>query len=309
MYKKLLNFIKYNNAFTLIILAFFFSFGVTFAANPDVRESVYSSEETVISVDNGLIVSADLDNFNFNLRISSITEDEKNYYTTYTYQALIVEDGIWQSKEIEKVLTVNKEALGGKDLGLYLARDLGENINYELSYLKRVQKLEREKGESQKVVTVEYSGLIGKLLDPEEKVIEGYDPVIPEPVVEVPATVESNPAAVIISTPYSESPDSAQATSEVLPEAPAGQGTVMGEEESQTELIERETASDLEQSESGTTPPTDTQGPTPEEMVDEELIQEVVEELLEDSVPIEEITSEPVSEPDPTTETVSEPTQ
>lgn len=205
MLRKLLNFIKYNNAFTIIFVICFFGFGISFAASPELRDSVYSSTETVIFADNNLIVSADLDNFNFNLRINSVIEDEKNYYAAYSYQTLAIEDGIWQSKQIEKTLTVSKEALGGKDLGLYVAGELGENINYELSYLKRVQKSEKEKGESQKVVAVAYSGLIGKLLSPKEKVIEGYSPVIPEPVPEVPATVESNPAAVIVSTPPSES--------------------------------------------------------------------------------------------------------
>jgi hypothetical protein len=72
-----------------------------------------------------------------------------------------------------------------------------------LSYLQRVQKLERERGESQKIITVEYAGLIGKLVDPKEKVIEGYNPVIPEPVPEVPPTVESKPEEVVVSTQYS----------------------------------------------------------------------------------------------------------
>src|SRR3989344_2837298 len=204
MNNGLLNFIKYNNTFTIIFVLVFFSFGISFAASSDLRDSVYSSEETAVSVDNSLIVSADLDNFSFNLRINSIIEDEKNYYATYSYQTLTIENSVWQSKEIEKTLTVNKEALEGKDFGLYLAKELGENINYELSYLKRVQKLEREKGESQKIVATEYSGLIGKLLDPKEEVIEGYNPVIPEPAPEVAATVESNPEEVIVSTPRSE---------------------------------------------------------------------------------------------------------
>jgi len=145
MYQKILNFIKYNNAFTIIFVICFFGFGVSYAANADVRESVYGSEETVVSIDNSLIISADLDNFNFNLRISSITEDNKNYYAIYSYQTLAIKDGVWQSQQIEKTLKISKEALEGRDLGLYVAEELGENMNYELSYLKRVQKLEREK--------------------------------------------------------------------------------------------------------------------------------------------------------------------
>jgi hypothetical protein len=201
MFQKFLNFIKYNNAFTIILGMLFLGGGVTFAASPTARESVYSSQSTVISVDNGVIVSTNLDDFNFNLRINSITEDNKNYYAGYSYQTLAVENDIWQTKQIEKTLTVSKEDLNGKDLGLYVAKELGENMNYELSYLKRVQKLEREKGESQKIVTTEYSGLIGKMLDPKEEVIEGYSPVIPEPVPQTAAVVESRPQFIVVSVP------------------------------------------------------------------------------------------------------------
>src|SRR3989344_5012859 len=140
MFQKVLHFIKYHNAFTLIFVMVFLGFGISYAASPAVRDSVYSSKETVVSVDNGLIVSAGLDNFDFNLRINSITEDETNYYAAYSYQTLVIEDSVWQSKEINKTMTVSKEALDGKDLGLYVAQELGENIDYERDYLKRAQK-------------------------------------------------------------------------------------------------------------------------------------------------------------------------
>ena len=297
MQQKILNFIKYNNAFTIVLMVFFLGFGVSFAANPDARESVYASEQTVVSIDNSSVVSADLDNFNFNLRISAITEDEKNYYAAYSYQTLAIEDGFWQNKTIEKTLTVSKEALDGRDLGLFVAKELGENINYELSYLKRVQKLEKEKGESQKMVTTEYSGLIGKLLDPKEKVIEGYVPVISEPVPEVPATVESNPEEVIVSTPYIQPPQDVPAdeakpeeeppaapVSQPPPEpAPAAEGTEATSTPIQEEPIEEPAPAPL---------------PEPEDMVDEELIQEVVEELKQEPVPAPEPESTPAPEPE-----------
>jgi hypothetical protein len=198
MMKRVLNFVKYNNAFTIVFVLCFFSFGVSYAASPAVRDSVYSSEETVVSIDNRSIVSTDLDSYNFNLIINSITEDDKHFYAAYSYQTLSLVDSIWQNKSQEKTLTVSKESLGDKDLGLYLAKELGDNINYELSYLKRVQVLEREKGESVKVVNIAYSGLIGKLLNPREKVIEGYNPVIPETV----AVVEPNPDTAAVLAPF-----------------------------------------------------------------------------------------------------------
>lgn len=302
MYSKLIHFVKYNNAFNIIFVIFFFGFGISFAASEDVRESVYSAQETVVSVDNTRIVSADLDNHNFNLRINSVIEDEKNYYAAYSYQTIIAENSIWQDKEIEKVLTISKEALGARDLGLYIAKELGENINYELSYLKRTQKLEREKGESQKIVTVEYSGLIGKLLDPKEMVIEGYEPVIPEPVPEVPATVEENPEMVIVSVKHDEPP-----APEEQPPVETNKGQIpdpVSEPETTTSvpdpaedpepvtpippetakppasepIVETPTASSTEeiQQEQETVPPA-------EELIDETLVQEVVSALLENN--------------------------
>src|SRR3989344_1945090 len=258
MSEKILHFIKYNNAFVIGFVIVFLGVGISYAADPQVRDSIYSTESTLTSVDNGLIVSADLDNFNFNLKITSITEDEKNYYAIYSYQTLFIEDGIWKNKELEKTLTVEKEALGGKDLGLYVAQELGENMNYELSYLKRVQKAEKEKGKSQKVVTIEYAGLIGKLLDPKEMVIEGYSPVIPEPV-EPEAPVEENQTEVVVSTPYSEIP----------PEGGA---------ETSPEIIPDST-------------------PSPEEMIDEGLVQEVVEALLPEEAPVATSTEENIETP------------
>lgn len=279
VYQKVVHFIKYHNAFTIIFVICFFGFGIGFAAIPEMRDSVYSSEETVVSIDNGLIISADLDSFAFNLRINSVTEDEKNYYAAYSYQTLVVEDGFWQSKEIEKTLTVGKEALGGKDLGLYVAEELGENIGSELSYLKRVQKLEKEKGESQKVVAVEYSGLIGKLLNPKEKVIEGYSPVIAEVVPESSPAAEPNLAAVI---------DSAL-NSQPLPEAPASAEATAGESVSEAELIIF--------TPEVTEPATSTPEATPEPVIEVTSTPEVTESAT--STP--EVTPEP--EPEPATST------
>jgi len=316
MYQKILHFIKYNNGFVIILGIFFFSFGISFAVSPEMRNGVYSSEETVVSVDNGPIISADLDNFNFNLRINSVTEDEKNYYAVYSYQTLAIEDGFWQNKEIEKTLTVSKEALAGKDLGLYVAQELGENINYELSYLKRVQKLEKEKGESQKIVAVAYSGLIGKLLNPKEETIEGYSPVIPEPVLDlpageagVPATVELNPAAVIVSTPYSEQ-QPAESPEDIQAGSPQSEDSGGGEPESVLTSTPSEEPAESPPEPAQEATSTSPSLPAPEEMVDEELIQEVVEELLQSeatSTPASEDTSTPEVIPEPVIEAASTP--
>lgn len=249
MLAKIVDFIKYNNAFTIIFVIIFFGTGVAFAADEDIRESVYASEEKLVSVDNSLILSSDFDNFDFQLMIGGVTEDDKNYYAEYSYDTLAIIDGAWQRKKVEKTLTVSKDELNGRDLGLYIAEELGENVRGELAYLKRVQKIETEKGESQKIVTVEYSGLVGKMIDPKSVVIEGYEPVIPEPVKEEEKK-ETPPEETVVSTVIILNPNNEQ-----------------GEPEDNT-------------------PPVDTTPeaiPPAEELVDEELVQEVVEELLEEA--------------------------
>jgi hypothetical protein len=260
MFGKILHFIKYNNAFTLMFVLCFFGVSAAYAATEGVPDSLYASATTVVAIDNGALLAADLNNFDFALRINAVTDDEKNYYADYSYHTFVVENGVWQVKDQSKTLTINKEALGDHDLGLYIAEELGENINAELAYLQRVQKLEREKGESNKVVTVEYSGLIGKILDPKTMEIEGYDPVIPEPTPETkPEYVpDQNPQDTVVSTPYVEK------------NTPAPADTTVD------------------------TPPT---LPAPQEMIDEHLVQEVVGDLLDESTTTPERAPEPVVEP------------
>lgn len=179
MREKLINFLKYNNAAVLIFVLCFLGFGVTFAASPSARDSVYSSRQSVVSDDNHAILAADLDNFDFSLRIESVTQDNQNYYVNYAYHTLLVQDNAWKNSAIAKTLKVRKEALAGRDLGLYAEAQLSENMNAELAYLKRAKKIQQDRGETQKIVVEEYAGLIGKLLNPAQKIIEGYVPVIP----------------------------------------------------------------------------------------------------------------------------------
>lgn len=180
MFSKIIYFIKYHNAFSICFMIVFVSFSLSLAASPDLRENFISSQETIRSIDNSRIVSADLDNFDFKLQIKSVTEDEINYYIVYAYQTLAIKDYIWQELGEKTTLTVNKKTLDSKDLGLYAAEELGEVINYELSYLKEVQQIEKQKGLTPKIVSTEYAGLVGQFLEPKEKVFPGYEPVIQE---------------------------------------------------------------------------------------------------------------------------------
>lgn len=176
---RAIHFIKYNNAFVLIVVFIFASFSLTMAASPTARESIYASSETVRSVDNSYLLSLDLNYFNFNLQIQNILEDQENFYVSYSYNTVAISDYVWKPIYKDLKFIVSKESLGEQDLGLYLANQLGQEIGYQFNYLSEAKKMEEEKGLSLKTATVEYSGLIGRMLSSEEKVFPGYIPVKP----------------------------------------------------------------------------------------------------------------------------------
>ena len=195
MFKKITNFIKYHNAFTIGFMLIFVGFNVSLAASEDFRDNFVSSQNSQ-SIDNSYVLTVDLDNLNFDLQIKEINEDAEKYYIVYNYKTVAIADYVWQDVIVEKTLTVSRVALNGKDLGLYVAEELSEHINYELSYLKEAQVLEKEKGLSQKIATTQYAGLVGKFLSPKEKVFPDYEPVVTEPEPEVTVEQPESPEVV-----------------------------------------------------------------------------------------------------------------
>jgi len=178
--RKVWDFIQFNNAVPIGLFLLFGGAGVSLAASPEVQQAVYSSADTVQQVDNTYIVSADLANRDFALHITNVTEDADNYYVSYSYNTIDVVDYVWQEVAVNKSFQVSKKEILGQDLGLYVAKQLGQEISQQLSYLGEVQAKERAKGATAKVVATTYSGLIGKMLSPTEKTFPGYVPVVAE---------------------------------------------------------------------------------------------------------------------------------
>ena len=172
MLKKIIQFVKYHNAFTIGLLLIFV-FGASVLASDTVRDAVVG-EKTVVQegIDNSVLLAADLDNFDFGMTITGVTEDAQNYYVSYTYQTLAIRDNIWQVVGREGTLTVFKSALGGRDLGLYVAEELGEIVGSELAYLQEVQTAEQQNGQTFIQETTKYTGLIGLVLNPETKELD-----------------------------------------------------------------------------------------------------------------------------------------
>lgn len=180
--QKLYQFLVYNNTLPIIAVFLLVSGGTVLAANEDVRssavEAVISSESAVVSVDNSLITTINLDTFEPAVQVVDVDEDGIFYLVTYSLTTIEISDAVWQEVTKTEVLQVSKEQLGEKDLGLHLAKEFSELIRSITTQLREAQIVERELGSKKKVVRTEYSGLIGRFLDVEDSVFDGYDPVI-----------------------------------------------------------------------------------------------------------------------------------
>jgi len=215
MLQKIIHFVKYHNAVSIgISLVFVLSFSAM--ASDDIRGAVLG-EKIVIEqgIDNSVLLATDLDKFDLAMQITAVSQDseplsvtdgdsisgDQNYYVTYIFKTLGIEDNRWQEIAREKVLTVSKVALGNEDLGIYVTKEISEVADNELAYLKEVQMAEKAKGETKVVETTDYSGLIGLVLDVKNKILPGYEPVIELPEVVVPPEPEPVPTPEPISEP------------------------------------------------------------------------------------------------------------
>lgn len=176
--QKIIYFIKYHNAFTIGLALLFVFSGVIFASE-DAREAALGKKVvTQGGIDNSWILAADLDNFDFQMTVQGVKEDVKNYYVDYSYRTLGIQGNAWREVLEEDTLSVSKEAIGGRDLGLYVQEELGEIIDSQLAYLQEVRELESAKGQTFVRETTEYTGLIGLVLNPQTKTLSGYEPVV-----------------------------------------------------------------------------------------------------------------------------------
>lgn len=176
---KALDFAKYHNGFVIGLMLAFFGGAAIFAADPGAREAVLGKEiVSQTGVDNSAILAADLDNFDFEIKINEVAEDENNYYVDYSFRTLEIQDNIWQEAQRRSSMTIDKLSLAGKDLGLYVQEQLMQVAQNEQNYLKQVQAAETKKGPTQIARAAEYTGLIGLVLDAKNAILPGYDPVV-----------------------------------------------------------------------------------------------------------------------------------
>lgn len=191
--QKIIQFIKYNNAFSIGFALVFLSFGGALAASPEgrqaVADAVYNEKETVKSTDNSYIIGVDLNSYVSKAQITSVTEDGDYYYVDYKLFTIDLADYVWQQVEKSATLKADKNDLGTRDLGSYVTEELNQVVARQTLLLKETQDIEKRNGATNKTVVTAYSGLVGKLLDGKEEKIPNYEPPKPsEPETTAPAS-------------------------------------------------------------------------------------------------------------------------
>jgi hypothetical protein len=168
--KALLDFIKYNNAFPVILFVTLLATGAAFAASPELRESVFVSEAAPIGApekaDASKLLATDVEQYDPALRIDAIREDIKTYYITYSYQTFEVAGNTWQEVRKTKHLDVPKELLGKRDLKEYLSSQINQVIAQEQGYLREAKIL--ASGASSQRDSLKYAALVGQEIEPSQ---------------------------------------------------------------------------------------------------------------------------------------------
>lgn len=191
--KKLTHFLVYNNTIPLVFGVLFLGAGATFAASPEARSAVIQPQSELASVDNAYLLAATITKASASITVGAITENDTTYFVDYQLTTIDVKDGVWQPVTVLKTMVVNKEAIAGKDLGLYASEELSEVHTAEIRRLKETQESQRQAGATAKVVATEYRGLVGQFLNPTTEVFPGYVPLI-DPAVGIPLTREQEAA-------------------------------------------------------------------------------------------------------------------
>ena len=186
LYQKFISFIKYHNAFTIGLLILFIINTAVFA-DENVRDSVIGKEvKEVKGVNNEALLEVDLVNFDLVMKIVNIQEDSEKFYIDYTFKTFEIKDSVWQEVAEDQVLIIDKNALADRDLGVYIAKELGEVVDSQLVYLNKAQIQEKEKGQTMALETIDYTGLIGLVMSPKTKELVGYTPELNQEATDLP---------------------------------------------------------------------------------------------------------------------------
>lgn len=198
--KSILNFFKYHNAVPLLSAVVVLGAGVTLAASPELRQSVFSPgspEAPKIlppeKTDTTNLLAINPGKYDFGLRIDAINEDPETYFVSYSYKTLEVVDGAWREVRKSEKLTIPKKLLGKRDLKEYLSDQIGQVVDRQIAYLTEVQSSVSGKAAS-KSAAKEYASLIGKGVDVKQAVPSGDGKLTTSPSTSPDVTPSQNSA-------------------------------------------------------------------------------------------------------------------
>ena len=181
MFKKIWNFVKYNNGFIILLAVVFAVGGSVFAMSNDaVQNTVQKSVSGIIGekkiieigIDNSILLNTDIDKLADQSKIIAVTDDENNFYVDYEIKTLDILDNKWQEIAKPGRLIVSKSVLGEDDLGVYAIKQINEVAFANLAEIKIAQAREKEKGETKTIKNEEYSGLLGVIMDIKDNFVE-----------------------------------------------------------------------------------------------------------------------------------------
>lgn len=168
------HFIKYNNAVPIALGLLFFATTGAFAASPEVRDAVYSSDIVVVTPDTSYLASVDLERYPFSMKVTGIVEDGDYYYVSYEFLTIDAVDAVWRNTTRIDTLRVSKALLRDGDLKAYVESELAQVRWHEKEMLAIRQQEVRREGATQKVVATVHTGLVGSLLKPTTEEIPQY---------------------------------------------------------------------------------------------------------------------------------------
>lgn len=149
--KNIFHFIRYDNGAILLLFILFGGAGTIWAAGEVVGGAVAAVSEE--AVDTTVLLSADLDSFDFALVVTGAEESEDSYAVGYTMRTLSIVDNRWQETEKPGMLTVAKSALGSSDLHAYVLKQLEEVVAAERTYLAKAQSYEQSDSANRSILT------------------------------------------------------------------------------------------------------------------------------------------------------------
>lgn len=166
--RSLIHFIKYNNAFPVILAVVLLGTGAAFAASPKLREAVLSENNSAPQpfvtpkvADPTRLLQENIDTYSISVRIDNIIETKETFTVEYSYNTYDIVNGAWQETRKNRRMDVSKTLLGKQKITEYLFEQIGQIVHQELAYLNEVKKKATgNDGDKQRIS--KYAGLVGK---------------------------------------------------------------------------------------------------------------------------------------------------